>query len=141
MMYTYHQEKIDWSILGLKRLINPSMGFFQVLMEIIQQKSVNTTEKSVLTLINLPYLKEICLKGAKMILLNKELNRFLLFVILTKKCKGCRWVFCIRFLLQIRIIWRKNAGQCFSNESEATCKNFADLEEKKRHPKRYLAQC
>ena len=25
----------------------------------------------------------------------------------------------------------KNAGQCFPNESEATCKNSADLEEKK----------
>ena len=25
----------------------------------------------------------------------------------------------------------KNAGQCFPNESEATCKNSADLKEKK----------
>ena len=65
--------------------------------------------------------------------------RFLLFAILTMKCNGCRRVFCIRFLLQKRIMWRKkNAGQCFSNESGATCKNSADLEEKK-HPKRYLA--
>ena len=32
---------------------------------------------------------------------------------------------------------KKNAGQYFSNESEATCKNSADLEEK--HPKRHLA--
>ena len=30
---------------------------------------------------------------------------------------------------------KKNAGPCFSNESEATCKNSADLEEKKDTPK------
>ena len=28
---------------------------------------------------------------------------------------------------------KKNAGQCFSKESEATRKNSADLEEKKKH--------
>ena len=69
---------------------------------------------------------------APMIFLNKEIDRFLLFAILTKKCKGCRWVFCIRFLFQKKDnLAKKNAGQCFSNESEATCKNSADLEEKK----------
>ena len=68
---------------------------------------------------------------APMILLNKEINRFLLFAILTKKCKGCRRFFCIRFFWQKKDnLAKKNAGQCFSNESEATCKNSADLEEK-----------
>ena len=68
-----------------------------------------------------------------------HVRRFLLFAILTKKCKGCRRVFCIRFFLQKKDnLAKKNAGQCFSNESEATCKNSADLEVKK-HLKRYLA--
>ena len=66
-------------------------------------------------------------------------EQYLLFAILTKRCKGCRQVFCIRFFLQKKDnLAKKNAGQCFSNESEATCKNSADLEEKKETPKMSL---
>ena len=47
--------------------------------------------------------------------------------------------FCIRFFLQKKDnLAEKNAEQCFSNESEATCKNSADLEEKKETPKMSL---
>ena len=35
------------------------------------------------------------------------------------------------FLAKQEETGEKNAGQCFPNESEATCKNSADLKEKK----------
>ena len=55
-------------------------------------------------------------------------EQYLLFAILTKRCKGCRQVFCIRFFLQKKDnLAKKNAGQCFSNESEATCKNSLNI--------------
>jgi len=42
------------------------------------------------------------------------------------------------FLAKKDNLAKKNARQCFSNESEGTCKNSADLEEKKT-PKKLLS--
>ena len=70
---------------------------------------------------------------APLIMRNKELNRFLLFSILTKVCKEGRRVFYIRFFLEKRQkLAKKNTGQCSCIESKATCKNSADLDKNKK---------